>query len=100
MIEETTMNATMVQIEPTYTRDEQNTALVQIIADNGTVPQRRLARAVWNKANNRYALEPADLLSLQESFTSDSFRRNSHMLVRVPLATIYNRIRRITGRIK
>lgn len=90
----------ITQSDPIYTRDEQITALTQLVHDNEFVAQRRLARAIWNKANARTAIEDGDLASEQVRFTSHSFRHNALMLVHVPLATIYNRIRRITGKIK
>lgn len=98
------MTTTMTQhdhvADISFTRDEQITALTQLIHDNPLVPQRRLARAIWNKANGRYVVEINDTLSETDTFTGVSFRRNALMLVRVPLATVYNRIRRITGKIK
>ena len=93
MIEETDMT-TMTQIGPSYTRNEQMTALRQIIHDLHYVPQRKLARVIWHTANGRIVIAGREL------YLSDSFIRNAKMLVRVPLATVYNRIRRITGKIK
>jgi len=89
----TTMT-TMTQIEHSYTRDEQMTALRQIIHDLHYVPQRKLARTIWLVANGRLTVAEREL------YISDLFIRNAEMLVHVPLATVYNRIRRITGKIK
>lgn len=80
----------------TFTREEQMTALTQIIHDNVFVAQRTLARIVWNIANGRLVYARLDY----DGFIDDVFARNALMLVRVPLATVYNRIRRITGKIK
>lgn len=81
---------TMTQVDPSYTRDEQITALTHIIGNNSYIPQRRLARLVWQSANGM----------ITELTMNDSFHRDASALTHVPLATVYNRIRRITGKIK
>ena len=89
-----TMTQQNVEYGRSYTRDEQITALTQIIHDKPYIPQRALARAVWNAANGRLSAAWLDLSA------NDAFVRNAVILVCVPLATVYNRIRRITGKIK
>lgn len=78
-----------------YTRNEQMSSLRRIIHNYKEQPQRTLARLVWIEANG---VEPTD--GDQSFYISPSFARDAAALKGVPLATVYNRIRRILGLIK
>lgn len=93
------MNATMekaysVPSTRIYTPDEQMQSLRWLIDNNPNIGQRPLARIVWNAANGR------EEIALGELYVDDSFMRDAAALKGVPLATVYNRIRRILGLIK
>lgn len=83
------MNATeTVRI---YTRDEQMDSLRRITENAGDwIGQRPLARLVWQSANGM----------ITDQVMDDSFNRDAAALKGVPLAAVYNRIRRILGLIK
>lgn len=86
------MNATMEQTR-TYTRNEQMDSLRRITENHrygNHIGQRPLARLVWQSAN----IMPTDQVM------DDSFHRDAAALKGVPLAAVYNRIRRILGLIK
>ena len=84
------MNATMEQTRM-YTRNEQMDSLRRIVDNNRQEGQRPLARLVWKHANG---IRPLN------EYMDDSFLRDAAALRGVPWATVYNRIRRITGKIK
>lgn len=74
-----------------YTRDEQKESLKSISESAAFLGERPLARLVWQYANG---------VVLTDHYMDWAFQRNSAALRGVPLATIYNRIRRIRGKIK
>lgn len=74
-----------------YTRNEQNESLKAIVEMAHYLGERPLARLVWQYANTN---------PLTDRYMNDSFQRDAASLHGVPLATIYNRIRRLRGKIK
>jgi len=93
------MNATMEQTR-TYTHNEQMDSLRRIVENDfaTSTPQRALARIVWLSANDFPANDDSDKIRMNHK--DDSFHRDAAALKGVPLATVYNRIRRILGLIK